>query len=58
MRHPATLRLSAPQRLGPHVVFTRMTITYTTSRRPSCLSRVTVAYKVFKGAPDYYFKFP
>jgi hypothetical protein len=54
--YPATLRLSDPRRLGHHVVFTHMTVKYTTSKRANWLSNVTVAYKVFDGAPDYYFK--
>jgi hypothetical protein len=54
--YPATLRLSDPRRMGRHVVFTQMTIRYTTSKRMRWLSRVTVAYKLFDGAPDYFFK--
>lgn len=59
---PATLRLSDPQKLGGHLVFRKITITYTTRKHLSWLKRATVAYKLLTGSgphgPDYYFRFP
>jgi hypothetical protein len=62
--YPATVRLSDPQRLGGHLVFSEISITYTTHKRVSWLTRATVHYKFLTGSPpkphgpDYFFTFP
>lgn len=61
-RYPATVRLSDAQKLGGHLVFRQISITYTTSKHVSWLKRARVKYKFLGGAvpigPDYYFEFP
>lgn len=61
---PATVRLSDPQRLGGHLVFRAISITYTSRKQVSWLNRVMVHYRFLTGSSpkphgaDYFFEFP